>query len=165
MAASRKTWLWILIAVIGLCVVGMIAIAGFGLYFVSHHVQTAHVSSGDAFKAFDDARAMFKNDKPVYDMDKLDQPREVRPLSAMPTSPTKADLVWVLAWNPERERMVRVSMPFWVLRLGKQKIDISSGGFNFNRLQLDLNELQRVGPVLLFDMRTSSGERVLIWTQ
>jgi hypothetical protein len=165
MAPARKTWLWILIAVIGLCVVGMIAIAGFGLYFVKNHVQTAHVSSADAFKAFDEARAMFKNDKPVFDMDKLDQPREVRPLSAMPTSATKADLVWVLVWNPERERMVRVSMPFWVLRLGKQKIDISSGGFNFDRLQLDVKELQRVGPVLLFDMRTPSGERVLIWTQ
>jgi hypothetical protein len=165
MAPSRKTWIWILVAVVGLCVVGMIAIAGFGLYFVSHHVQTRHVSSADAFKAFDEARAMFKNEQPVFDMDKMDEPRQVRQLSSMPTSTKTADLVWVLAWNPERERLVRVSMPFWVLRLGKQKIDISSGGFNFDRLQLDVNELQRVGPVLLFDVRTPSGERVLIWTQ
>lgn len=165
MAPSRKTWIWILVAVVGLGVVGMIAIAGFGLYFIRSHVKAAHVSSAEAFKAFDEARAPFKNDKPVFEMDKLDQPREVRPLSAMPTSVTKADLMWVLAWNPERERMVRVSLPFWVLRLGKQKIDIGSSGFSFDRLQLDVKELQRVGPVLLFDMRTPGGERVLVWTQ
>jgi hypothetical protein len=108
---------------------------------------------------------MFKNEQPVFDLDAHDEPHQVRQLSALPTSTKPADVMSVLAWNPDRERMVRVSIPFWILRLGKQKIDISSGGFRFDRLQLDVTELQRVGPVLLFDGRTTSGERVLIWTQ
>jgi hypothetical protein len=39
------------------------------------------------------------------------------------------------------------------------------GGFDIERLQLDVNELHRVGPVLLFDFKSTNGERVLIWTQ
>ena len=61
--------------------------------------------------------------------------------------------------NPDRQRLVKVSLPFWVLKFGKQKIDIMEGGFDFQRLQLDVNELQRVGPILLFDYRSNGGER------
>ena len=58
-------------------------------------------------------------------------------------------------------------MPLWVLRLGRRKIDIlkSSRGFNFESLNLDIAELERIGPALVLDYRTPSGERVLIWTQ
>jgi len=53
----------------------------------------------------------------------------------------------------------------WILPYLKGKVDISSSGFSFERLQLDADELKRVGSVLLFDFRTPSGVRVLIWTQ
>jgi hypothetical protein len=154
MAVSRKTWIWIIVGVVG-----------FGVVFVSHHVQARHATAAEAFRAFDDAHAKFKDDKPIFDMDSLEHPRQMREWSALPESATKASDVWVLAWDPDRERLARVSIPFWILRLGKRKIDISTGGFNFDRLELDVNELQRVGSVLLFDFRTPSGERVLIWTQ
>lgn len=165
MAVSRKTWIWIIVGVVGFGVLCMIALAGFGMYFVSHHVQTKHATASEAFGAFDEARARFKEDKPVFDMDNVEHPRQVREWGSMPTATTKASDVWVLAWDPDRERLARVSIPFWILRLGKRKIDISAGRFNFERLELDVNELQRVGPVLLFDFRTAGGERVLIWSQ
>ena len=165
MAVSRKTLIWIIVGVVGFGVVCLIALAGFGMYFVSHHVQARHATSAEAFGAFDEARAKFKDDKPVFEMDGAEHPRQLREWSAMPTSTSKTNDVWVLAWDPDRERLARVSIPFWILRLGRRNIDISTGGFKFDRLEIDVNELQRVGPVLLFDFRTSSGERVLIWTQ
>jgi len=165
MAFTRKTWLWILVGIVGFGVVCVIAIAGFGMYFVSNHVHAGPSTTAEAFKAFDDVRARFKNEKPVFELDNRDQPRQIRKFTEMPTSSTPADMAWILVWDPDRERMVKVSMPFWVLRLGRQKIDIANGGFDFQRLQLDVKELQRVGPVLLFDLRTGSGERVLVWTQ
>ena len=165
MAWTRKTWLWIFIGVVGFGVLCIIAIAGAGMYFVSSHVHAGPSTSADAFRAFDEVHAKFKNEKPVFELDGKEHPRQVRQFSDMPTSLKKADMAWMLVWDPDRERLVKMSMPFWILRLGRQKIDISSGGFDFQRLQLDVNELQRVGPVLLFDLRTSGGERVLIWTQ
>ena len=163
--AKRRTWLWILVAVLGLGLVSVIAMAGFGMYFVSNHVRTGPSSSADAFRAFDEARARFKDAKPIYEIDDRERPRQLRQFSEFPTSAAKADVMWILAWDPDRERLVKVSLPFWVLRLGRQKIDVMKGGFDFERMELDVNELERVGPVLLFEHRSNAGERVLIWTQ
>ena len=165
MAPSRKTWIWVLAAVLGLGVIFIIGMAGFGIYFVSNHVRAGQATSTDAFKQFDDARARFGEQPPIFELDDRERPKQVRQFSAMPTSETKAEAMWILAWDPDRERIVRVSMPFWVLRLGRQKIDIAEGGFDFQSLQLDVAELERVGPVLLFDLRRAGGERVLVWTQ
>ena len=165
MAAKRRTWLWILLAVLGLCVVAVIALAGFGMYFVRNHVHAGSATPSQAFKAFDAASARFKEVKPIFEIDDRRHPKQLRQLSDLPTSAEKSEFVWVLAWDPDRERLVKVSMPFWLLKLGKQKIDIMEGGFDFQKLQLDMNELQRVGPVLLFDYRPNTGQRVLIWTQ
>src|SRR4030095_5283585 len=167
MAGKRRLWLWILITVVGLCVVAVVAVAGFGMYFVRNHVHAGTATPAQAFKAFDAAGARFKDVKPIYEVDERRHPRELRRLSDLPTSVEKAEFVWVLAWDPDRERLVKLSLPFWVLKFGRQKIDImeGGGGLDLQRLQLDVNELQRVGPVLLFDYRSTSGERVLVWTQ
>ena len=165
MAGKRRTWLWILLTIVGLCFIAVIAVAGFGMYFVRSHVSAGPATSAQAFKAFDAAGSRFKDVKPIYEVDERRHPRELRRLSELPSSPEKAEFVWVLAWDPDRQRLVKVSLPFWVLKFGKQKIDIMEGGFDFDRLQLDVNELQRVGPVLLFDYKSSNGERVLVWTQ
>ena len=165
MAFSRRTWLWILLTVVGLCVIAVVAGAGFGMYFVRNHVSAATTTPTQAFKAFDAAGARFKDVKPVFEVDDRRHPRLARKLSEMPASAEKAEFVWILAWDPDKQRLVKVSLPFWVLKFGKQKIDIMEGGFDIERLQLDVNELHRVGPVLLFDFKSSNGERVLIWTQ
>jgi len=43
--------------------------------------------------------------------------------------------------------------------------ELGHHAFDIKRLNLDIDELQRVGPLLVFDYRATSGERVLIWTQ
>jgi hypothetical protein len=165
MAGKRRTWLWVLVAVFGLGVLGVMAMAGAGMYFVSKHVHAGPSSSADAFRAFDKAAERFKDVKPMFELDEHERPRQLRQFGDMPTSKSKVENMWILAWDPDRERLVKVSLPFWLLKLGRQKIDIMNGGFDIERMQLDMNELQRVGPILLFDHRSSSGERVLIWTQ
>jgi hypothetical protein len=167
MAPSRKTWIWIIVALAGGCVLVLFGLAGGGLYFVSHHIQAARSTSSDALQAFDDARGRFKGQPPLFEVDSFDQPRVARSITNLPTSPIKPQNLWVLAWNPDDDRLVRVSLPFWLLRIGKQKIDLFHGGngFDFQRLNLDVNELERIGPALVIDYRTERGERVLIWTQ
>lgn len=165
MAPTKKTWLWILVALLGLGVVFIIAIAGFGVYFISNHVKAGQSSSAEAFRAFDEARARFKDPSPVFELDRYDEPKLAKRLQDLPTAQARAEMLHILAWDPERERLVRVTMPFWMLRLGRQKIDIAGGGFDFERMQLDVQELERVGSVVLFDHRPPSGQRVLVWTQ
>ena len=165
MAPSKRTWLWIVLAVLGLCVIFVIAIAGVGLYFVSSHVSTKTSTTAEAFSAFDAARAPFKDLPPVYEVDDRERVKQVRKIADLPDGKTRAKQMQVLVWDADRERLVKVSVPFWVLRMGHQKIDIANSDFELERLQLDVKELERVGPVLLLDLRSRGGQRVLIWTQ
>jgi flagellar basal body-associated protein FliL len=165
MAPSKRTWLWIVLAALGLCVIFVIAIAGVGVYLVSSHVSTKTSTTAEAFSAFDAARAPFKDLSPVYEVDDRERVKQVRKIAELPDGKTRARQMQVLVWDADRERLVKVSVPFWVLRMGHQKIDIADSPFELERLQLDVKELERVGPVLLLDLRSRGGQRVLIWTQ
>lgn len=164
MALKKKTWIWIVVSILGVGFLCVAAIAGFGFYFISHNVKATKSTSTEAFKAFDDARKPFNDMQPLFVLDH-DEPKMTRPLETLPAGATRPQTMYILAWDPEKERLARVSMPFWMLRLGRKKIDLTSGGFDFERLQLDVEQLERVGPILLFDYRPQSGQRVLVWTQ
>jgi hypothetical protein len=163
-----KTWLWIIGGFAALCVLGLVGLAGAGLYFVTRHIDTRTTTSSQALREFDDARERFQTTQPaLIEIDALDRAYATRALTALPTSPTKPDSLKLLAWDPSEDRLVRMDLPFWILRLGREKLDILQDGhdLDFEQLNLDFAELERIGPALVLDHRTSSGERVLIWTQ
>ena len=165
MPLKRKTWIWIIASIAAVCALSVIAIAGFGYYFVSRHVKAGPSTATEAFRAFDEAKVRFKDAPPLFELDRNEKPKLVRPLEELPAGATRAEAMHILAWDPDKARLARVSLPFWMLKLGRKKIDLTSGGFDFQRLPLDIEELQRVGPVLLFDYRPPGGQRVLVWTQ
>ena len=165
--SAAKTWLWIILGFVGICVLSLVATAGAGVYFVSHHIAMQKTTSVEAIRTFDAARTRFSAAQPIIEVDSLERPREARPIAELPTSLVKPTDLLVLAWNPEEGHLAKVSLPFWLLRFGKRKIDFlnDSHGFNFERLNLDPTELERIGPALILDYGTPNGERVLIWTQ
>lgn len=165
--AKARTWLWIILGFFGVCVLGLCVLAGAGLYFVSNHIAIRQTSSTEALRRLDDERSRFKTERPLIELDAWERPRETRPVSQIPTSSVKPENLYVLVWNPEEGRLAHIGLPFWMLRLGREKIDFlkDSSDFNFERLNLDVRELERIGPTLLVDFRKPTGERVLIWTQ
>jgi len=164
--ASKKTWILVIVAVFGLTILAMAAVAGMGLYFVASHISTNRASDADALRSFDQIRDQFKDVQPLFELDKDEKPRVTRTLSELPTSTSRPKDLVIMAWDPSDERLAKITLPLWMLRLGHRNLEIQSdSGFDFNRLDLDVDELERVGPQLVFDFRTSDGERVLIWTR
>jgi hypothetical protein len=164
--ATAKTWIWIIVGFVAVCVVGLFAIAGAGVYFVASHIDTERASSVDAMQAFDDARAAFKDQQPLFELDDNERPHMLRDPSDLPSSSVRPKELVIMAWDSDEERLIKLALPFWLLRLGGREIEINDGhGFDLNRLDLDVEELERIGPTLVFDYRDSSGERVLLWTQ
>jgi hypothetical protein len=165
--ATAKTWLLIVLGVLGFCVLSLLGIAGAGFYFVSHHIHLQQTTSTNAVRTFDSAREHFKSVQPLIEVDPFERPRETRALAEIPTSSIRPTNLNVLAWNPEDGKLVRVAVPFWVLRLGNDKLGFlrEREGLNFDRLRLNAAELERIGPALVLDYRAPSGERVLLWTQ
>jgi hypothetical protein len=160
-------WLKIVLVLIGLGMLGMCAIAGAGVYFVSQHVNTATVPAADALKQFEDTLARFKDQQPLIELDTNEQVRVVRSSADRPTAPAKATSLVVMAWDPDDERIVNFRIPLWVLALGEQKVDLGVGAesFDMRKLNLDVRELERIGPALIFDLRAPGGDRALVWTE
>src|SRR5262245_24642405 len=164
---TRRTWIWIAVSIVAIGLVGLIVIAGLGVYFVTRHISTERSTSSDAIQAFDRVRATFPNQRPLYELDSTEHPQIVRPLRELPTSTAKPQNLRLLAWDPDEERLIKVSLPFWVLRLKKGKMEMTGRdkGYDLERLELDGEELERIGPALLVDFRDHDGTRVLLWTQ
>jgi hypothetical protein len=165
--AKRKTWLWIVGGVAATGLLGLIAVAGAGVYFVSRHVQAQDSTGPQALDAFERITADFANRRALYELDPQERPHLTTPLSSLPTSSTRPTSLMVQAWDPEQERLVRLSLPFWLLRLGPEQMRVSrrEHGFDFHQLELDINELERIGPALVLDYRNQDGVRVLLWTK
>ena len=171
---KKKTWIWIIVACGGVCIVGLLAMATAGVIFVSNHIQAHASTSADALRRFEAAKAPFKDQRPLFELDQRERVRLTRELSGLPSAATRPRDLHILAWDPAdgamEGRLISVSLPFWLLKLGRRKIDIFQGdhsgsGFDLERLNLDMHELERVGAMLVVDHQTPSGERVLVWTQ
>jgi hypothetical protein len=166
MTPLRK-WLWIAVIFFSLCVVALMAVAGAGVYFVASHIDLESSTTTDASRAFDTVKAAFREQKPLFELDSHERAKAARPLAEMPTASVKPRHLWIQAWDPDEEKLVKISVPFWLLRLGKRKVDFMHGGdgFDLDRLNIDVRELERIGPAIVVDFRSPSGERVLLWTQ
>lgn len=162
---KKKTWIWIIVGIGAFGVLMLFAVAGAGVYFVSKHIETKRTSGAEAVRAFDDARARFRDQRPIVEVESYSRKHRTRDLSAVPSSSQRPEHLWILAWDPDEERIVKISLPFWLIEMGRRKIDVTTDGFDFNELDLDVKELRRIGPALVLDFRETSGERVLIWTQ
>jgi hypothetical protein len=78
----------------------------------------------------------------------------------------RPDQLYVLAFDPDDERIVKVTIPFWLLRLKPRgTIDFNGGRLELEDLKLTVEDLERFGPTLIVDHKSMGGERVLVWSQ
>jgi hypothetical protein len=166
-AGKVKTWVWVVVAVVVLGILGIIAMAGVGIYFFSHHINTRTETPAAASRDFDQVSARFSGEKPLIELDEHGRYlRSNTDRHAAPGAKTP-EALHVLAFDPDDGRIVRVEIPFWLLRL---KLRGSAIDFNGQRMQLEdmkltVEDLQRYGPALVVDHRVASGQRVLVWSQ
>lgn len=165
--AVRRTWLWIIGGVCGAGVLSLVAVAGAGIYFVSSHVQTLEAPGGSALEAFDAVTTSFSGRRALFELDSQERPHATADIAQLPAGATRPTALMVQAWSPDDQRLVRVTVPFWMLRLaGPQHIRARhDDGFDFTELNLDVAQLERIGPALVLDYRNQDGVRVLLWTK
>ena len=167
--SARRTWVSVLIA--SVIIVGVLAIAVVGgtAYFFYRHVNSSFTPPEDADTEFAQARARFGGQKPLIEIRKDDEP--VLHRDAIPASlpATKLETLCVLAYDTHEEKLVRVSIPFWLLRLAPTKhvSFLSDTGIDFDsdRVRLTLQDLERRGPGLILDQADRRGSQVLVWTE
>ena len=167
--STRKTWISVLIA--SVIIVGLLAVAAIGgtAFFIYRHVNTQFTPSDNAEHQFAEARARFTGQQPLIEIRKDDEPvlhREVIP-DSRPTA--KLDTLRVMAYDTHARKLVRVSIPFWLLRMAPSRhmafLDDSGIDFDSDRVHLTLEDLERRGPGLILDQTDRRGSKVLVWTE
>jgi hypothetical protein len=72
--------------------------------------------------------------------------------------------VYMLAWEHEDDRLVRVSTPYWALRVARLKVAFART-IAPPLKYVALPEIERCGRGLVTDRRTAGGGRVIIWAE
>ena len=166
---NRKTW--VSVAIASVIVVGMLAAAAIGgtAFFIYRHVHTQFTPNEKADAQFAEARARFAGQRPLIELRHDDQPvlhRETIP-AEMPAA--KLETLRVLAYDTDAEKLVRVSIPFWLLRLAPSRhvsfLNDTGIDFDADRVRLTLDDLERRGPGLILDQADRRGSHVLVWTE
>jgi nitrate reductase NapE component len=172
MSTTRlPTWVSVLIAAV--IIVGVLAVAAVGgaAFFIYRHVNTTFTPSENAEVEFSESRARFGGQRPLIELRHDDDPIVHRELLKEGTPKHRLDALRVLAYDEHARKLVRVSIPFWLLRMAPSKhlSFLNDNGINVDvdsdRVRLTLDDLERRGPGLLLDTRDRRGSQVLVWTE
>lgn len=170
--AKKTSWGLIILAIASFVVVmgvALVAVAGYFIY-QQFAFQATPATRIAAEAEFETIVREFEGQKPFIDM--VDgEPvvnRHSRAEADRHTEPLKA--IHVVVWDPSEEKLVKLNIPFWLLRMTKGKpIKLSGGDEDFGRDPVHLNvtaeDIERHGPGLILDHRESTGERVLVWAR
>jgi hypothetical protein len=167
MAGKVKTWVWVVMAIVVVGILCLVAVAGFGFYYASQHIETRAASPASAAKDFEQIRARFTGQQPLIELDdrgRFLRAHTDRKATAQSRTP---ESVHVLAYDPDEERLVRLSIPFWLLRLktGNASIDFNGRKMDLDDLRLSVDDLERFGPTLIAEHKTPEGSHVIVWSQ
>jgi hypothetical protein len=163
--AKVKTWVWVVIGVVALGILGIVAMAAAGLWFVRSHVNVQTTTVAAAASDFDTVRARFSGQKPLIELD--DHGEFVRANTDRAAGTVRPESLHMMAFDADDEKVVRMELPFWLLRLksGGTRFSMGGGDVDLAKLRLTVEDLERYGPTLILDHKDRKGARVLVWSQ
>ena len=166
--ASGRTWRQMAIAAIVVLAISAITFVGGAAFFFYRHIRSEVVPAGTADARIAAARARFGGQPALLRID-ADGDAALAGRQTTGNSPAPVAALRALAYEPGRERLVDVTVPFWLLRLapnGRISFGPNSGiNFDAERLNINLAALEELGPGLVLDQSEPSGARLLIWTE
>jgi hypothetical protein len=139
--------------------------AAAGLWFVKSHVDVRTTTVAAATEDFSAIRQRFAVQKPLIELD--EHGGFLRANTERPAGTQRPQTLNIMAFDPRDEKVVRMELPFWILRLksGGGSFDIGRSSVDLARMRITVEDLERYGPILILDQTDNHGSRVLVWSQ
>jgi hypothetical protein len=165
MAGKVKTWVWVVVGIVVCGILGVIAMAAAGLWFVKSHVDIRTTTVSAATEDFQAIRQRYASQKPLIELD--ERGHFLRANADRPAGTARPQTLHMMAFDPDDGKVVRMELPFWILRLksGGAKFDIGRSNVDLARMRITVEDLERYGPILILDQKDTDGSRVLVWSQ
>jgi hypothetical protein len=169
MQKRTKGCLWIALGVAIVAVmVGIALVAGAGFWVYQTVAPAAtFVDQDGADQQLEAIRTRFPSRVPLIDADAPAGEPRLRP-EGRPPFTGELQSLHVAAYDRTAGKLVRFSIPFWLLRLAPDG-NVSFGDDALDELagreKLTVRELEAFGPGLLIDEAKPDGDRVIVWTE
>jgi hypothetical protein len=164
---ATRRWIPIVLGVLLVLVVGMAALVGSCAYLVRRQVQVREASSVSDYER--EASTILKRFEGVPPLVE-DGPSGPRLSQKALAIRQKRDVLpplsnlHVLVFSVKENKLVRLSLPFWLLRLSPDgRMDINRDDVGLENMRLSIVDLEAAGPGPLF-VRRSDDSHVLVWT-
>ena len=172
MNKRTKGCLWIALGTaIALGMVAAALVAGAGFWVYQEFAPAAEfLPPADAGRQLDLIRARFPGQQPLIDVTDEDG-RSQAHVSGDATprrAPGSIHAIHVAAFDPRARKLVRFSIPFWLVRLspgGQVTIGDDVLKDVKGQTRLTVRDIEAFGPGLLIDETRPDGHRVLVWTE
>src|SRR5262245_27743306 len=117
--SAKRLPTWVSIVIASVIIVGILAVAAVGgaAFFIYRHVHTSFTPSDTAQSEFMQARARFDGQQPLIELRHDEEPIIHRELVKDAAERHKLETLRVLAYDRHESKLVRVSIPFWLLRI------------------------------------------------
>lgn len=166
MATRRRRWV-----LIAFGVVILIIFIGIGAIFavtawVQQNVHVEERSDTEAAQEFAGVRKEFGERPPLLEMQDGHPQFTAEHDKGRAAEREALGALNVLAWDAKEERLARVSVPFWVLRMksGPLRLGAYASGLD-DRVQLRIEDIENYGPGVILDVNRPSGDHVLVWVR
>jgi hypothetical protein len=176
MASKTPTWVWVVLGIVGFCVLAVVALVGGSILMVRSHVHTEYAEKQTAEQEFARQRARFAGQQPLIELRKTVNEDDKMVVHRPPESaPRRTDLqtIRVLVYDNREGRLIHIDVPLWIARLvpsnrdrsGRGRVSFGSESFDFESGNLTLDDVERHGPGLVVDGIDSRGAQVLVWAE
>lgn len=161
MARKRST---LVLVVAGVTVCAITLFAGFVVWFFTSALERSPADEATAEARFQELRERFRGVTPLFEMT-LNGPvlkRQPPPKKAA----GRLRSLEMLGWDCNDEELVRVTIPFWMVRMKPGNINVASNDQKRSvRLSLSAEDLEGYGPTLLLDHTDEEGYHLVLWTE
>ena len=163
---KKRTWIWVVVGIFAFFIVAGLGMAAVTVYWLGSHMEIVETPAPDAAKSFDEVRAKFPGQRPLLEF-KDGEPAAVNSGSPASASGGRLTTMHIIAFDDDEGKLVRVDVPFWLLRLKSGPIAFSSyaSGFDDRRIKLSVEDIERRGPGIVLDLDHPREGRVLIWAE
>jgi hypothetical protein len=167
MAGKVKTWVWVIVGVFVVGILCVIAMAAAGIYYFTQNIEARKATPTVAASEFNAVRERFRGQKPLIELDERGRFLRSNVDRPAPANARQPEALYVLAFDPDDEGLVKVTVPFWLLRMkiGNSHVDFGDSRMDLEDLKLTVEDLERFGPTLILDQTNAGGDRVLVWSQ
>jgi hypothetical protein len=158
-------WAQVLIGVgIVMVFLGIGAIVAISAYF-SERIEISDATAQNAEEAFEKIRQRFAGKPPLVVMKAGES--VVKSDAAPASERSSLETLHVLAWDPDEDKLVNVSVPWWIVRMKSGPIRFSTyaSGWDDNGVSLQPEDIERYGAGIVLDVTGRHGERALLWTE